>query len=57
MNGGLFDHRDMIGSFGGAFNGTITNSVSYATVYGRKNVGGLVGMKGQSMAEHLWAVS
>ena len=44
-----FDHRDNIGSFAGAFNGTITNSVSYATVYGRKNVGGLVGMKGQSM--------
>ena len=49
VNGGLFDHRDMIGSFGGAFNGTITNSVSYATVYGRTFVGGLIGMKGQSM--------
>ena len=49
VNGGQFDHRDMIGSFGGAFNGTITNSVSYATVYGRTFVGGLIGMKGQSM--------
>lgn len=46
---GWFNHQDNIGSFAGAFNGTITNSVSYATVYGRKNVGGLVGMKGQSM--------
>lgn len=44
-----FNHQDNIGSFGGAFNGTVTNSVSYATVYGRKNVGGLIGMKGQSM--------
>ena len=44
-----FNHQDNIGSFAGAFNGTITNCVSYATVYGRKNVGGLVGMKGQSM--------
>ena len=44
-----FNHKDNIGSFGGAFNGTIANSVSYATVYGRKNVGGLIGMKGQSI--------
>lgn len=44
-----FNHQDNIGSFGGAFNGTVANSVSYATVYGRKNVGGLIGMKGQSM--------
>lgn len=46
---GVFDHRDNIGSFAGAFNGTILNCVSYATVYGRNNVGGIVGMKGQSM--------
>ncbi|MDR2131818.1 MAG: S-layer homology domain-containing protein [Clostridiales Family XIII bacterium] len=38
-----------IGSFGGEFNGTITNSVSYATVYGTDYVGGLIGRKGQSM--------
>ena len=41
--------RDMIGSFCGAWNGTITNCVSYATVYGRNYVGGIVGFKGQSM--------
>ena len=44
-----FTHKDCIGSFAGAFNGTITNCVSYATVYGNQFVGGLVGMKGQSM--------
>ena len=41
--------QDMIGSFCGAWNGTITGCVSYATVYGRKYVGGIVGFKGQSM--------
>ena len=46
---GVFNHKDNIGSFAGAFNGTIKNCVSYATVYGRNNVGGLIGMKGQSM--------
>ena len=44
-----FTHKDCIGSFAGAFNGIITNCVSYATVYGNQFVGGLVGMKGQSM--------
>lgn len=48
---GKFNHQDNIGSFAGAFNGTITGCVSYATVYGRNNVGGIVGMKGQSMRE------
>ena len=48
---GKFDHRDNIGSFAGAFNGTISDCVSYATVYGGNNVGGIVGMKGQSMRE------
>ena len=43
------NHQDMIGSFCGAWNGTITNCVSYATVYGRNYVGGIVGFKGQSM--------
>jgi len=38
-----------IGSFGGGFNGYVTNCASYATVYGVNNVGGLVGIKGQSM--------
>ena len=41
--------QDMIGSFCGAWNGTITGCVSYATVYGRNYVGGIVGFKGQSM--------
>lgn len=48
---GKFNHQDNIGSFAGAFNGTISNCVSYATVYGRNNVGGIVGMKGQSMRD------
>ena len=45
----LLMFQDMIGSFCGAWNGTITNCVSYATVYGRNYVGGIVGFKGQSM--------
>lgn len=46
---GTFSILDQIGSFAGSFNGVITNSVSYATVYGRNAVGGLVASKGQSM--------
>lgn len=39
-----------IGSFvGGSFNGQIDNCVSYAEVYGKSEVGGLAGGKGQSM--------
>lgn len=38
-----------IGSFAGAFNGTLENCVSSATVKGENSVGGLVGSKGQSM--------
>ncbi|MDR0672005.1 MAG: hypothetical protein LBF64_06790, partial [Oscillospiraceae bacterium] len=38
-----------VGSFAGGFNGTITDSVSGATVYGGSGVGGLAGFKGQSM--------
>ena len=41
--------RSAIGSFAGLLNGTINNCVSYATVYGVNSVGGLVGVKGQSM--------
>lgn len=37
-----------VGSFGGALNGTIKNCVSYATVYGDSNVGGIAGIRGQS---------
>ncbi len=46
---GEINHQDCIGSFVGAWNGNITNCVSYATVYGRNNVGGIAGFKGQSM--------
>ncbi len=46
---GDVNHQDMIGSFCGAWNGNITNCVSYATVYGRNYVGGIAGFKGQSM--------
>lgn len=38
-----------VGSFAGEFNGGIQNCVSYAEVYGRREVGGLVGKKAQSM--------
>ena len=48
---GTLNIRDSIGSFAGSFNGEITNSISYATVYGRNNVGGIVAMKGQSMGK------
>lgn len=41
--------QSSIGSFAGAFNGSISNCVSSATVYGVSQVGGLVGTKGQSM--------
>ena len=46
---GYEKNRSAIGSFAGLLNGTINNSISYATVYGVNNVGGLVGVKGQSM--------
>ena len=38
-----------IGSIAGGFNGYVTDCVSYATVYGINNVGGIMGVKGQSM--------
>ena len=40
---------DGVGSFAGGFNGTIINCKSAATVYGKNNVGGIVGYKAQSM--------
>lgn len=43
--------NDMIGSFGGCFNGTIENCTSAAKVYGRNYVGGIMGFKGQSMGD------
>lgn len=48
---GSVQYNDMVGSFGGAFNGNIVNCVSYATVYGHNYVGGLIGFKGQSMGD------
>lgn len=47
----LVQYNDMIGSFAGAFNGTIENCVSYAKVYGRDFVGGIGGFKGQAMGD------
>ena len=41
--------QEKIGSFVGNFNGMISNSISYADVYGISRVGGLVGDKSQSM--------
>ena len=41
-----------VGSFGGLFNGTISDCVSYADVYGYGFVGGIVGQKGQSMGKY-----
>ena len=41
-----------VGSFGGAFNGTIANCTSAATVYGNDYVGGLVGAKGQAQGPY-----
>lgn len=41
-----------IGSFGGDFNGTVQNCVSYADVYGVNYVGGICGNKGQSMGTY-----
>ncbi|MEG2439853.1 MAG: DUF4430 domain-containing protein [Lachnospiraceae bacterium] len=41
-----------IGSFGGDFNGTMTNCKSAATVYGKNFVGGICGSKGQAMGKY-----
>ena len=46
---GYDKNQKHIGSFAGTFNGTLINCVSAATVYGTDSVGGLVGIKGQSM--------
>ena len=45
--------QSSIGSFGGDYNGTIQNCVSYATVYGVDFVGGIVGGKGQTMGDFI----
>ncbi len=42
-----------IGSFGGEFNGTISNCVSYADVYGSEYVGGIVAVKGQTIGDFI----
>lgn len=49
---GYDKQQDNIGSFGGDYNGTISNCVSYADVYGAKYVGGICGNKGQSMGTY-----
>ena len=43
--------REKIGSFGGDFNGTITDCRSAAVVYGTSYVGGIMGCKGNSMSK------
>ncbi len=48
---GYDKQQQWVGSFGGEFNGTIENCVSYATVYGTDFVGGIVSNKGQSMGD------
>lgn len=48
---GYLKDQSKIGSFGGQFNGNITNSKSAADVYGVNAVGGLIGCKGQSMGD------
>ena len=44
--------QEKIGSFGGSYNGTISNCVSYADVYGTKYVGGICGNKGMAMGTY-----
>lgn len=41
--------QSSIGSFAGSYNGSISDCESYATVYGVSFVGGIMGVKGQSM--------
>ena len=48
---GYDKQQSNIGSFGGEFNGTISNCVSYADVYGVDYVGGIVATKGQTMGD------
>ena len=48
---GVDKSQSAIGSFVGTLNGRIEDSVSYATVYGNREVGGLAGKKGQSMGD------
>lgn len=43
--------QSVIGSFAGRFNGTITDCVSNATVYGKDFVGGILAGKDNSMSE------
>ena len=50
---GYSKDQQWIGSFGGEYNGTITNCVSYADVYGTEFVGGIVADKGQTMGDFI----
>jgi uncharacterized repeat protein (TIGR02543 family) len=45
----IYDNGPGIGSFTDPLSGTVTNSVSYATVYGQKKVGGIAGRKSEAM--------
>ena len=44
--------QSIIGSFAGRFNGTISNCTSNATVYGVNYVGGIIGMRDNSMGDN-----
>jgi hypothetical protein len=46
---GYTHDKSGVGSLVGSLNGTVEDCMSHADVYGAKNVGGLVGGKGQSM--------
>ena len=46
---GYSKDQKWVGSFAGEFNGTISNCVSYADVYGTEFVGGIAANKGQTM--------
>ena len=48
---GSSSNQDYVGSFSGRTNGTLKNCVSYADVYGKSRVGGIMGGMGQSMGK------
>ena len=47
---GCSKNQSWVGSFGGNYNGRITNCWSAATVYGKNFVGGIIGARGNSMS-------
>ena len=48
---GCGKNQSWVGSFGGNYNGQITNCRSAATVYGVNYVGGIIGARGNSMSK------